>query len=104
MQNIIKVIWLFLSIAISIWGVGSGGDANIVAIYVLGLLAFPLGLVVYVGGTFVLNLISYSNASVGITYEVQINILMYFLTILVGYFQWFVFLPKVIVWFKKRRA
>lgn len=91
MVRIIKALWLVLCISVATWGLSVGGEANTVAIYLIGLLTVPSGLIIYVLGALILNVLSNSNPSL---HDFVINFVMYSLAISAGYVQWFVLLPK----------
>lgn len=104
MAKIIKSVWLLVCIAVAIWGTLAGGDADIVAVYILGALTFPIGLIVYVIGSGVLGLFAKADPNFGVSYDFAISVVMYSLTILAGYWQWFNLLPKCLAQFRKWRA
>lgn len=92
MVRLIKILWILLSVLIAIWGALMGGEAQIIAIYLIGLLTMPLGLVLYVFASFTIGALTKSNPE---SYGSVINIVICLLAIFAGYIQWFIFLPKI---------
>src|SRR5436309_230475 len=104
MVKVTKILWLLMAIGIAIWGIYSGGDSILVAIYALGFLTMPFGPIVYVIGSLGLNLFSKSNPNFGVTFDVAISIVMFTLTIVIGWYQWFILFPRIVRKIKKRWA
>ena len=99
--RVIKVLWLILCISLAAWGTSAEGEANIVAIYFVGLFTAPAGLVIYVLGALILSTLSNSNSSL---HDFAVNFVVYSLAISAGYSQWFVLLPKITERLKSERS
>lgn len=50
-SRVIKILWVILCVVIAVWGGLGGGDAALVATYLLGLLTMPTGVLIYVLGS-----------------------------------------------------
>lgn len=96
MIRYLKIAWVCLAGLVALFGLTAGGDASILAIYVLGALTLPLGLGVYVLGSLMLMMLNKTDPNFGVIFETAINIIMYSVTIAAGYFQWFVAVPKLV--------
>lgn len=101
---IIKVLWLIICVSLALWGILAGNDADIVAIYLIGLFTLPSGLLVFIIVSFLFSVISKYDSSFGVTYNSVISALVFMLAIMVGYFQWYVLLPRLIKKIKNERS
>lgn len=100
MLRVLKVVWLLCGICILIWGMQSSNETKLVAIYLIGLLTIPSGLVIFILGSLFSNLLRQSNTDLGIAFDFVI----YSSAILMGYIQWFVILPKIIKRIKHEKS
>lgn len=91
-SRVIKKLWVILCVVIAVWGVLGGGDAPLVATYLLCVLTMPTGLLIYVLGSLVVK----EAPSIGITSDQVSTLVLHALAISAGYIQWFVLLPKLV--------
>lgn len=90
--RVTKILWIIFCVLIAVWGVLGGGDAPLVATYLLCLLTMPTGLLIYALGSLAIK----EAPSIGIASDHAGTIVIHALAILVGYVQWFVLLPKLV--------
>jgi hypothetical protein len=86
-DGVIKILWVILCVVIAAWGVLGGGDAALVATYLMGLLTMPTGLLIYVLGSLAIKDVHGGHAG---------TVVVHALVVLAGYFQWFILLPKLV--------
>lgn len=94
--RVVRILWLVMCVGIVAWGVLQGGDATLVAAYLLGILTMPTGLIIYVLGSLAMGFFAKENPSIGITYDHASSPVIFILAILAGYIQWFALLPKLV--------
>ncbi|KYG62842.1 hypothetical protein AZI87_16355 [Bdellovibrio bacteriovorus] len=102
--NIIKAVWLTLSVGVAIFGLLAQGDSSVVASYLIWLLTLPSGIAVYFGVSFALSFIAKESLGFGGLYDFSLTLFTYLLAIIFGYFQWFIVVPKEIYKLKKNKT
>jgi len=96
-----RITWLILNITILIFGFYYG---QIVLAYLMVIITFPFGmLVLYFLSLFELFLNYFHIDVINSTNETIILVSQWIIMLISGYIQWFILLPKVIKFFKKKR-
>ncbi|AZZ37983.1 hypothetical protein CIK05_14610 [Bdellovibrio sp. qaytius] len=84
MAKSIRILWLLLCVGLACLGSLIGGQTADVAYYGIILLTFPLGLI-------------------GLAIFTKLP-LVYIASITIGYVQWFILFPKLMIWLKRIKS
>ena len=101
MKHKIIIIWLILCVSSLAYTLSAPyAEFTIIGFMVLmGILTFPSGLIAFYGTTYLSN--TFSFLSVG---KIPYYIVVWFLMVLIGYYQWFKFVPWLFMRVKQKNA
>ncbi|MGD9163950.1 MAG: hypothetical protein PVF13_04230 [Chromatiales bacterium] len=67
-------------------------------------LSFPVGMIVVTAGEYVVKGLAFIGLDLSLIYNQKVAVVAIWLTMtLTGFFQWFVFVPKLYNWFVRKR-
>jgi len=102
------IVWLFLNIAILVYGIylrQIAPDGAIVFIYLMYLVSFPLGFAVPFVFVCMDMCVGYDINVHYSSFPIMIDILIpWVLFLIAGYLQWFMLIPKIKKYWKKRKS